>query len=174
MSFVAKIVYLPQLDPTTFILQDQSNYAAPDSKANISSRTLTILQSDGTALPNYPNPIAFPYGGGDNFTISGLTQDLALQVIMTLVPISPQGGSIYTSETDIATERFLQQGLFNIQVQRLNIIQPSSLADQQYRTNSIDLIIEGQNAQTGVLYGNYAGAQLALNRSQNIILNTTL
>lgn len=174
MSFAAKIVYLPQLNPTTFILQDQSNYAPPDSKANISSRTLTILQSNGSALTNYPNPIVFPYSGGDSFTISGLTQDLALQVIMTLTPISPQSGSVYTSETDIATERFLQQGLFNIQVQRLNIIQPSSLADQQYRANSIDLIVEGQNAQTGVLYANYTGAQLALNRSQNIILNTTL
>jgi hypothetical protein len=174
MSFTAKIVYLSQLNPATFILQDQSNYAAPDSKANISSRTVTILQSDGTALPGYTNPIPFPYSGGDSLSITGLTKDLALQIIMTLVPISPQGGSVYVSETDIATERFLQQGLFNIQVQRLNIIQPSSFADQQYRINSIDLIIEGQNAQTGVLYTNYTGAQLALNRSQNIILNTTL
>jgi len=174
MSFVASIKYLPQLNPTTFILQDQSNYASPDSKSNISSRTVNILQSDNTPLPGYANPIPFPYSGGDNLTISGLTQDLALQIIMTLVPISPQVGSIYVSETDIATERFLQQGLFNIQVQRVNIIQPSSLADQQYRINSIDLIIEGQNAQTGILYANYTGAQLALNRSQNIILNTTL
>jgi len=174
MAFSAKITYLPQLNPATFILQDQSNYAAPDDKANISSRTVTILQSDGSALPGYTNPIAFPYSGGDYLTIAGLTQDLALQIIMTLTPISPQGGSTYVSEIDIATERFLQQGLFNIAVQRLNIIQPSSFADQQYRINSMDLIIEGQNAYTGILYANYTGAQLALNRSQNIILNTTL
>ncbi len=174
MALSASIEYLAQLDPTTFILPDTSNYAGADGKSNISSRTVTILQSDGSALPGYTNPIAFPYGGGDNLTIAGLTQDLALQVIMTLVPISPQSGSTYVGETDFATERFLQQGLFNIGVQRLNIIQPSSMADQQYRINSMDLIIEGENAQTGVLYANYTGAQLALNRSQNIILNTTL
>lgn len=175
MSFVASIKYLPQLDPTTFLLQDESNYAAPDSKSNISSRTVTILQSDGSALPSYANPIPFPYSGGDVLTISGLTQDLSLQIIMTLVPISPQGGSVYVSETDIATQRFSQQGLFNIAVQNLNITDPSSLAAQQYLINSINIIIETEvNAQTGVLYGNYIGAQLALNRSQNIILNTTL
>lgn len=174
MPFAAAIDYVPQLDPTTFLLQDISNYAAPDSKSNISSRTVTILQSNGSALPGYTNPIPFPYSGGDTLTITGLTQDLALEITMTLVPISPQVGSTYISIIIIATQRFLQQGEFNIQVQALNDTMPNSLALQQYRINNIDLIIEGVNSQTGVLFGNLTGSQLALNRSQNIILNTTL
>lgn len=174
MAFIAAITYVPQLDPTTFLLTDTSNYASPDSKSNMSARTITILQADGTALPGYTNPISFPYNTGDTYTITGLTKDLALQITMILTPISPNSGSSYVAIASIATERFLQQGLFNIQVQRLNDIQPNSMADQQYRTNSIDLILEGQNAQTAVLYGNFTGGQLALNRTQNIILNTTL
>lgn len=174
MAFAAAITYEAQLDPSTFTLTDTSNYASPDSKANISSRTVTILQSDGSELANYPNPIAFPYGGGDTLTIEGLTQDLALQVVMTLVPISPVMGSTYVGEADFATQRFLQQGLFNIQVQALNNTNPSSLANQQYRNNSIDIIIEGTNSQTGVLYSNFTGSQEALNRAQNIINNTDL
>ena len=173
MAFSASLLYIPSLNPTTFGLQDTSNYASPDSKANFSARTLTILDSTGAALAGFPNPINFPYNN-DTFTITGLTQDLALKIVMALTPITPVGGSTYTVEIDIVTERFLQQGLFNIQVQRLNTLLPSSMSDQIYRTNSIDLIIEGQNAQTGILYSNFVGAQTALDRSQNIILNTTL
>lgn len=174
MSFVAAVEYEASLDPTTFTVRDISIYTSPDDKANMASRTLTILQSDGSALPNYPNPINFPVFGPDFLVFIGLTQDLALQIILTLVPIVSHGGSVYVGETDVATQRFLQQGLFNIQVQQLNIINPSSLAAQQYLANSMNLIIEGQNAQTAVLFANFVGAQLALNRAQNIILNTTL
>ena len=174
MAFTAKVTYTASLDPTTFTVTDTSVYTSPDNKANMSARTLTILQSDGSALPNYPNPINFPVNGPDFLVFTGLTQDLALQIILTLTPIVSHSGSVYIGETDVATQRFLQQGLFNIQVQNLNIINPSSLAAQQYLVNSMNLIIEGQNAQTAVLFANYTGAQLALNRAQNIILNTTL
>lgn len=174
MAFSASIEYIAQLSPSYFILRDTSNYAAPDSKANISARTVTILDSAGDALPGYPNPIDFPYIDGDDLTISGLTQDLALQVTITLTPVTPQSGSTYVGQTDFATERFLQRGTFNIQVQALNNPSPTSMANAQYRTNCIDIIIEGQNAQTGVLYANYTGAQQALQRGQNIINNTQL
>lgn len=174
MAFVASITYEALLDPSTFLLHDSSIYASPDSKANISSRTVTILDANGAALSGYTNPIPFPYGGGDTLSITGLTQDYALQIIMTLTPISPQSGSIYTAEADVATQRFLQEGLYNIQVQRLNTLQPSSLSDQVYRRNSIDIIIEGSTSQTAMFYANYTGSQDALNRAQNIINNTTL
>lgn len=174
MAFTASIEYISQLDPSTFILRDTSNYASPDDKSNISSRTVTILQSDGSALPGYPNPISFPYGIGDDLTISGLTQDLALQVTITLVPIVTHGGSTYVGETDFATQRFLQQGTFNIQVQALNNPSPTSLANATYRTNCIDIIIEAQNSQTAMLFANYTGSQQALNRGQQIINNTQL
>ncbi len=174
MSFSASLTYVPDLLPSTFILRDTSNYAAPDSKSNISSRTVTLLDSNGDALPGFTNPIAFPYGGGDDLTITGLTNDLALQAIMTLVPISPQSGSTYTAEAEFATQRFLQVGLFNIQVQAQNNPSPTSLANVQYRTNSIDIIIEAQNSQTAVLYSNLTGAQICLDRGQQIINNTQL
>lgn len=174
MSFTASILYAPTLSASVFTITDTSNYLSPDNKANISSRTLSILQSDNSPLPGYPNPIPFPYSGGDELTISGLTVDVALQIIMTLVPVMSQGGSVYVAEADIATTGFLQQGLYNIQVERLNNVNPSTLSDKAYRTNSIDLLIEDQNAQTGVMYANFTGSQNALDRSQNIINNTQL
>jgi len=176
MSFAASISYVPLADPTQFQLIDPSPYSGGDSKTNFSNRTLTILQSDNTPLTGYPNPIAFPIGGGnpDVITISGLTQDVALTIVMTLTPITPVGGSIYTAEADIATNRFLQQGLYNIQVQRLTDTLPSTRMDKVYRKSSIDLLIEMSNSQVAVLYANYTGAQDALDRGTQIILNTTL
>lgn len=174
MPFTAVVKYAAQLDPSMFQVQDLSVYSAPDDKANITSRSLQILDSTGAALPNYPNPISWPINGPDFLNFTGLTQDLALQIIMTLVPVTPQAGSVYIAETDVATVRFEQQGLFNIAVQRLNIIDPSSLANTQYRVNSMDLIIEANNAQIAISYSNFTGAQLALNRTQSIINNTTL
>jgi hypothetical protein len=176
MSFTVSIKYLPQLDPTTFELQDTSVYTAPDAKSNFTARTLNILQADDTPLPGYPNPINFPIGGSnpDIFTIAGLTADVALQIIMTLTPVTPNGGSVYVAEADIATTRFLQQGLFNIQVQKNNSPLTSSLAAVQYRNNSSDLIIETQNSQTALLYADFTASQAALNRGEQIITNTQL
>lgn len=173
MPFVAAIKYLQQLDPTTFELQDTSNYSTPDDKSNFSARVLNILQSDDTPLPGYANPIAFPYSGGDVFTITGLTADVALQIIMTLTPIVNHGGT-YSGEADIATTRFLQQGLFNIQVQKNNSPIISNQAAAQYRANSIDLIIETDNSQTALLYEDFVASQSALNRGEQIIANTQL
>lgn len=174
MPFTAAITYEQQLDPTIFRLRDTSNYAAPDSKANISSRTVTILQSNDQPLTGYPNPITFPYSGGDVLTIAGLTADVALQIIMTLVAIAPQSGSTYIAEADIATTRFLQQGLYNIQVQANNSPITSTMAKAQYRKNSIDIIIEEQNSQTALMYTDFEASQDALNRGQQIIDNTQL
>ena len=174
MALTAAIKYIPQLDPSTFQLQDTSNYAAPDSKTNISSRTVTILQSDGTGIPTYTNPIPFPYSGGDVLTISGLTQDYALKIILTLTPIFVNTGSIYSEEADVATSRFQEQGLYNIQVQKNNSAFISNQANSVYRTNSIDIIIEELNSQTALLYGDFEGSQDAIDRGLQIIQNTQL
>lgn len=176
MSIVASLVYLPQLDPTTFQLQDTTPYASPDDKANISARTLTILDAYNNPLPNYPNPIDFPIGGSnsDVFTIAGLTADMALNILMTLTPVSPQGGSVYTATIAIATNRFLQQGQFDIQVAQNNSGNISDRARVVYRTNTIDLIIEQQNSQTALLFGDFTGSQNELNIGENIIANTQL
>lgn len=174
MAFTAKIEYVAELEPTTFQVQDLSVYTAPDNKANITSRSLTILQSDNTALPNYPNPIAWPINGPDFLTFTGLTQDVALQIIMTLVPVTPQSGSTYVAESDVATNRFLQLGLFDIQVAQNNTSPISPQVVKVYRDNSIDLIIEMQNSQTALLYADFTGSQNELNIGTQIIANTQL
>lgn len=174
MAITASIKYIPQLDPSTFQLQDTTPYASPDDKANFSSRVVNILDDENNPLPGYANPIAFPYGGGDVLTISGLTQDYALNIQMVLTPIVSNPGSIYTAILDVATNRFLQAGLFNIQVAK-NISPPlSPKADSVYRDNSIDVIIEMKNSQTALIYTDFTGSQDAIDRGQQIINNTQL
>jgi len=174
MAFAAALQYVELADPTTFQLNDISAYVIPDDKTNFTDRQLIILRSDNTALPGYTNPIDWPYSQGDSKIISGLTQDWSLQIFMILTPIVVNSGSVYNTEIDIATNRFLEQGLYNIQVERLNTINPSLLSDKTYRTNSIDIIIEMSNSQIAEQYSNFTGAQYAINRGLNIIANTTL
>lgn len=176
MAITAKIEYQPQLDPTIFVLADLTPYAAPDDKANISSRTLTLLDAYNMPLPGYANPINFPIGGinPDTFTIAALTSDMAFTCIMVLTPVTPQSGSVYTSTINFATNRFLQQGVFDIQVAQNNGGNVSTQAIAVYRTNTIDLIIEQQNSQTALLFGDFTGSQNELNKGEQIIANTTL
>lgn len=174
MAFIADIKYAPLADPSTFQLTDDSQYQAPDDQSNFTARSLIILRSDNTPLPGYTNPIDFPFSAGNTIVIAGLTQDWSLQVQMVLTPIVVNPGSVYVAEADFATNQFLFQGLYNIQVERLNNINPATLSDKVYRTNSIDLIIEMSNSQIAEQYSNFTGAQYAIQRGLNIIANTQL
>lgn len=155
-------------DPSElYILDDTIN----EDTQTYTSRTLTILDSNNEALPDYPNPNSFSFSSYPTniFTISGLTVDVALSVTMLLVPTVVDPSSDYEVTEEVATNRFLQQGVYNIQEARFIENQLVGLASVQAQLNSIDIIIEQQNSQTSVLYGSLTGAQNALTRGQNII-----
>lgn len=155
-------------DPSSFTVLDDS---INEGDETYTDRYLTILDSADEPLPDYPNPIDFNFDDfpDNEITIEGLTQDMALSVTMTLVPTSPVGGSTYTVTEDIATNRYLQQGVYNIQQARFLDNDLPGLAGVDAQYNSINIIIEQQNSQTAVLYGSLVSAQNALNRGQNII-----
>lgn len=160
-------------DPSALTITDDSTNEGDETYTD---RYLTILGSDGEELPDYPNNIDFNF---DDFptnaiTLTGFTQDLSLNIVMTLVPASPVVGSTYTYEEDVAMNRYLQQGLYNIQESRfINQDLPAN-AGIQAQYNSFSIIVEEQNSQTAVLYGSLTASQEALDRGQNIINNQIL
>ncbi len=174
MAITAAIRYIELSDPSNWEIQDTTPYAGsgPDSQGTFTSRTLTILTADNGALPGYTNPIPFPFSRGNTLLLSGFTQDYALQATITLVSSAPVVGSAYTATILFATNRFLEQGLFNIAVVRLAEL--SFKANQIYRDNEIDILIEQSNSQTAVSYSNFSGSQAAIDRAQNIINNAVL
>jgi len=164
----AAITISQSADPSSLTITDST---LNENSETYTNRTLTILDSNGDELPDYPNPISFSfitYPTGV-ITLTGFTVDLSLSITMTLTPTVVDPTSTYTVTEEIAMNRYLQQGVYNIQEARFIENQLVGLASVQAQLNSIDIIIEQQNSQTAVLYGSLTGAQNALTRGQNII-----
>ena len=99
---------------------------------------------------------------------------MALTVTMTLTPTVVVGGSDYVATNQVALNRYLEQGLYNIQAARFLSTDLVGLADVQAQLSSMDILIEQVNSQTSVLYGSLVAAQEALDRGQNVINNQVL
>ncbi len=168
MAIVASISVSQGSNPANLTITDDT---VNEGSETYTDRYLTILDSNNEALADYTNPIDFNFTDYPTgvITLTGFTVDLSLSITMTLVPTVVDPSSDYEVTEEIAMNRFLQQGVYNIQEARFIENQLVGLASVQAQLNSIDIIIEQQNSQTAVLYGSLTGAQNALTRGQNII-----
>lgn len=173
MPITATISVSQAASPATFTVTDTT---ANQNTETYTNRTLTVLDSQNNPLPGYDNPIPFGFSAYQTGVISltGLTQDLALTVTMTLTPTVVVGGSDYVATNQVALNRYLEQGLYNIQAARFLSTDLVGLADVQAQLSSMDILIEQVNSQTSVLYGSLVAAQEALDRGQNVINSQVL
>jgi hypothetical protein len=173
MPITATIAISQAASPASFTVTDTTANQGSETYTN---RTLTVLDSENNPLPGYSNPIPFSFANYPTGVISltGLTQDLALTVSMTLTPTVVVVGSVYTATNQVALNRYLEQGLYNIQASRFLSTDLVGLADVQAQLSSMDILIEQVNSQTSVLYGSLVAAQEALDRGQNVINNQVL
>ena len=173
MPITATITISQAASPASFTVTDTT---ANENTEAYTNRTLTVLDSENNPLSGYSNPIPFSfitYPPGV-ISLTGLTQDLALTVTMTLTPTVVVGGSDYVATNQVALNRYLEQGLYNIQAARFLSTDLVGLADVQAQLSSMDILIEQVNSQTSVLYGSLVAAQEALDRGQNVINNQVL
>lgn len=173
MPITAAITVSQAASPASFTVTDTT---ANENTETYTNRTLTVLDSQNNPLPGYSNPIPFSFATYPTGVISltGLTQDLALTVTMTLTPTVVVAGSVYVATRQVALNRYLEQGLYNIQAARFLSTDLVGLADVQAQLSSMDILIEQVNSQTSVLYGSLVAAQEALDRGQNVINNQVL
>ena len=173
MPITAAITVSQAASPASFTVTDTTPNENTETYTN---RTLTVLDSENNPLPGYSNPIPFSFATYPTGVISltGLTQDLALTVTMTLTPTVVVVGSVYVATRQVALNRYLEQGLYNIQAARFLSTDLVGLADAQAQLSSMDILIEQVNSQTSVLYGSLVAAQEALDRGQNVINNQVL
>jgi hypothetical protein len=173
MPITASISVSQAASPASFTVTDTTANQGSETYTN---RTLTVLDSENNPLPGYTNPIPFSFVNYPTGVISltGLTQDLALTVSMTLTPTVVVVGSVYTATNQVALNRYLEQGLYNIQAARFLSTDLVGIADVQAQLSSMDILIEQVNSQTSVLYGSLVAAQEALDRGQNVINNQVL
>jgi hypothetical protein len=173
MPITATISVSQAASPASFTVTDTTANQGSETYTN---RTLTVLDSENNPLPGYTNPIPFSFVNYPTGVISltGLTQDMALTVSMTLTPTVVVVGSVYTATNQVALNRYLEQGLYNIQAARFLSTDLVGIADVQAQLSSMDILIEQVNSQTSVLYGSLVAAQEALDRGQNVINNQVL
>jgi hypothetical protein len=173
MPITAAIVVSQAASPASFTVTDTTPNENSETYTN---RTLTVLDSENNPLAGYANPIPFSFVNYPTGVISltGLTQDMALTVSMTLTPTVVVVGSVYTATNQVALNRYLEQGLYNIQAARFLSTDLVGIADVQAQLSSMDILIEQVNSQTSVLYGSLVAAQEALDRGQNVINNQVL
>lgn len=168
MAITASIEISQSADPSSLTITDTT---VDENSETYTNRTLTIVDSNGDELADYPNQINFSFASYPTgvITLTGFTVDMALNIKMTLTPTSVDPQSVYVAEEDVAMNRYLQQGVYNIQEARFLENDLVGIASIQAQYDSIDIIIEQQNSQTAVLYGSLTGAQDALARGQNVI-----
>ena len=173
MAITATITISQAASPASFTVTDTT---ANENTETYTNRTLIVLDSENNPLSGYTNPIPFSFATYPTGVISltGLTQDLALTVTMTLTPTVVDPNSVYVATNDVALNRYLEQGLYNIQAARFLSTDLVGLADVEAQLSSMDILIEQVNSQTSVLYGSLVAAQEALDRGQNVINNQVL
>jgi hypothetical protein len=173
MAITASITVSQAASPASFTVTDTTENEGSETYI---SRTLTVLDSQNNPLAGYANPIPFSFVNYPTGVISltGLTHDMALTISMTLVPTAIDPASVYTITRQVALNRYLEQGLYNIQASRFLSTDLVGIADVQAQLSSIDIVIEQINSQVSVLYGSLVAAQKALDRGQNVINNQVL
>lgn len=152
--------------PGTIILTDTSTGSDP----NLVSRSISLYQADGTLLGGAP--INFPYSEGNIKSIS-ISADYSLNIVLTAVSSSPlPSPSSYTASGLFVFTGFAYQfwdSLLGAISYTYTII-----ADTNWLTNSMRLILDISNAEEAGTTNQQASGQAALSDAQYLKNNQNL
>lgn len=175
MPFVAQISVSQSADSSSLTIVDTSNYSV-EAKGTFSSRVLYLYKVDGTTVKfpaTSPNDyVNFPFAGGDSITITGFSADQCLRIRMLLVSTNPQSGSVYDITNVVTMVGFTNNAIYN--AAQLLAINTERLNDMSFVNSLIQLQREKITAQNAGSYGDQFSAQAALDRANQIILNSNI
>jgi hypothetical protein len=164
MSFVAAFTVNSLIVPGSLVINDTST----GSDTNLTGRTISLFQADGTLLTG--STIPFPISSGNSITLSVLNIDYCLLIVITWQSSSPlPPPSSYSAS-----------GLFNFvgnsrqfEDQQIGAIQsnPGILQDSGFYNSLGILQTEIDNSIQAASTGQQASAQAALSRIQYLIVN---
>ena len=170
-TFVASFSVSQSAVGSTITITDTSNYvAASEPYSGFSARVVTVTLFDGTTLsvPSFP----FVLGTGDTVSFQ-ILQDYAMLINMTVTPIAPVSGSIYTKTGLYTVVNYLRSFIYNI-LQNVAVNQ-ALLNDPIYNKTLFQLYNELSNALlAGNTYNDQLSAQNAINRALYIMNNSTI
>jgi hypothetical protein len=168
MPFEAIITPSQGSNCSRFTITDGSTYTV-EAKGTFTSRRLTLQKSDGsyvTVGTTVYNDYVWPFAAGDSIEITGLTWDLAISAVLTLVSSSPQTGSVYTDTNLFSLTCFTNSAYFtNTSLMATN---QSLEKNPKFVRDVIRLFIEQSSAEKASAEGNMSSAQAALDRAEYI------
>lgn len=164
MPFSPNFTITPTGNPTSFIITDTST----DSDGAITDRQILLYTvSNALLVP----AIDFPLSAGSSITISPLTTDIALDIVINWNDNS--GIPLYTKDLIYA---FVQYGLqFLESLTQTQISNPNIVNDQNWINNKLTIFEEIQSAQNAINVGQSAyAAQSCILRYNNMIANQNI
>lgn len=168
MPFEAIITPSQGSNCARFTITDSSTYTV-EAKETFTSRKLTLQKSDGSYLTigaTVYNEYVWPFDAGDSIEITGLTWDLAITAVMTLVSSAPQTGSIYADTQIFSLTCFTNSAYFtNTSLMATN---QSLERNPKFVRDVIRLFIEQSAAVKAAAEGNMSSAQASLDRAEYI------
>lgn len=168
MPFEAIITPSQGSNCARFTITDSSTYTV-EAKGTFTSRKLTLQKSDGSYVEaggTVYNEYVWPFAAGDAIEIVGLTWDLAITAVMTLVSSAPQVGSLYSDTQIFSLTCFTNSAYFtNTSLMANN---QSLEKNPKFVRDVIRLFIEQSAAVKAAAEGNMSSAQASLDRAEYI------
>lgn len=162
MAFSPSFTITPLSTPGSFTITD----ASTGSDASIVDRQILLYQTNNTLLVS---AIDFPLSAGSSITISPLTQDIALNVV---VQWNYSGGvTQYSSQQIQAFVAFGQ--LFQYTLSQKQSTTPNITGDTLYYYNRMKLQLGIDSALQAISIGlDLQGAQVCINQYNNMLTNS--
>ena len=160
MALTPSFTITPLGNGSSFTVADTST----GSDGAITDRVITLYKVDNSVFGIFD----FPLSAGSSITINALTQDIALNAIMTWN--NNVGTPLYSFSLIFA---FVQYALlFLSNLTQFQISNPSIVNDTFYMGNKFNMFTEVQSALNAINTGQSLGAaQSAILRYQNLIVN---
>lgn len=168
MPFEAIITPSQGSNCARFTITDTSTYNI-EAKNTFTTRKLSFQKADGSYLTignTVYNEYVWPFAAGDAIEITGLTWDLAITAVMTLVSSAPQTGSVYADTQIFSLTCFTNSAYFtNTSLMATN---QSLEKNPKFVRDVIRLFIEQSAAVKAAAEGNMSSAQASLDRAEYI------
>jgi hypothetical protein len=170
MPITAAFTSSQSADCTTFQITDTTNYAAPETKAAMTSRYLYLYKSDGSLYRSINfSYVTYPT---DIITITGLDQDYAFTVKLEITPASPVVGSVYSLSKVVTLVCYSKVALF----ERVNkmTIEPALVNNNDYLRDSMKIVIDIEAAKNAEADNDILSSQHAIDRIKFITDNDAI
>jgi hypothetical protein len=172
MAIAASFTVSQGADKTKFSIQDTTPYSGEELKESFTSRSLILYKADGTVFRQpgqTTDEIDFNFNDypTDVIEITGLDQDYAFRILLTIVPVVTQSGSLYTATVKTALNGYTMSAFFE-RMHRQSLY-PRMEKNDSYNADTHRILMNAEHAVKAAAADDISAAQQSLDRARRII-----